>query len=84
MSQSRYLQLRATIRESDRLNELLYDNHKGLKDLYAYAKNSWGEKNKFTIEVAIKLFMQFSDDTYQYGQGIEIEYKMVNECFLLS
>ena len=34
IGQSRLLELRTRIRESSRLNELLFDNNKGLKKLY--------------------------------------------------
>lgn len=66
VNNSRLMELRKTIRESARLNELLYDNHQGLKLLYQDAKNRMGKPDcvKFTIHVATELFMYYNNATY--------------------
>jgi hypothetical protein len=53
INKSPLLDHRKIIRRSAKLNELLYDNHKGLVAYYDYGRKKFGEKDTFTKDSAI-------------------------------
>ena len=57
VNKSPILEHRKIIRKSAKLNELLYDNNKGLVKYFDYARKEYGENNLFTIDCAKNLIM---------------------------
>ena len=75
------LEHRKIIRKSAKLNELLYDNNKGIVAYFDYGRKEFGENLMFTKDSAIKLIMDLVDQDNK--QFIASE-KIILEIFIYS
>lgn len=81
INKSPIIEHRKIIRKSAKLNELLYDNHKGLLAYFDYGRKEYGELDLFTKGSAIKLIMDLVDKANKKFVPSE---KVILEIFIYS
>lgn len=81
---------RRIIRHSRSLNELLYENHEGLSEIFEDAKKIPGNhpaknrERRFTLECARQLFSQFNGLVAEGLGEICLRQKIIDDCFIFS
>ena len=81
INKSPLLDHRKIIRRSAKLNELLYDNHKGLVAYFDYGRKEFGENGMFTKDSAIQLVMNLVDKDNNNFLASEV---VITEIFIYS
>lgn len=79
VEQSSDIYIRNEIRESTKLNELLYDNQEGIRSIFEQFNKLEGSSKGLTLYCAKQLFTQFIGPT-----KLDIQEKDIERCFVHS